>query len=1449
MSFHPSNLVKLTRDNHMIWRTQIVPYLEGNDLYDYVTGDVPCPPKFINSVATNSSPSVSIPNPAYKVWYQQDKLILGAIVSTLTEAILPHVYGIKTSREVWNLLEKLFASESKARNLQIRFQIATMKKNNLSISDYFQKAQNLSHTLAAIDQPMKESELTLHILAGLSAEYDSLVTSITTRVEPVSLEDLYAHLLTYEQRLEQNHMTTDLAVSSVNVAQRQGSSNNFSKQQRNFPPNNYTSGRRGRGPPQFFHNASSTSQRPTCQLCHKPGHTASTCFHRFDHAYECVPSPPSAFHITSSSPSQDMNWYPDTAATHHLTNDLSNLNMQSEEYTGNEQIRVGNGQGLDILHSGLASLPTAKKIFSLKSLLHVPDIQKNLISVNQFTRDNNVSIEFHPFDFRVKDLCTGTLLLKGPSKNGLYPWPSSSSISSPPTAFMGERVSVDSWHRRLGHPALRIVQQVISKHSIPVLSNKSSDVCSACQQGKMHRLHFGSTSSVSNSPLNLLFLDVWGPAPLLSINNKRYYLSIVDDFSRYSWLFPMTLKSDALSIFLKFQTLVENYFETTIKSVQTDGGGEFLPLQRHLSKSGISYRQTCPHTHHQNGSVERKHRHIVDTGLSLLSHSKVPFKFWDAAFDTATYLINRLPSPVTQNKSPFEILFDKTPDYKFLKVFGCECFPYLRPYNKNKFSFRSKSCVFLGYSKPHTGYKCFDLDSGKTIIARHVVFNENLFPFSSLTGSAPSTKYLPVVNPKIPQSQDDHIASAAHDVSSPVAPPAENFPACQQALSHSTVACFPFHPPSSRDFSEIQRSPHAVSPATRPPTNENALSHSSLIPNSHEFPEFPRNSRESSTESSRQNSTLQISSPSDSMPIDTSDQAYDTVPQTETYNQSLQQDNTLAQATDTTQQQHVPSPPLRTHGMLTRSQNHISKPKIPTDGTIKYPLPHALTASLTTTTIEPTCFTSAVKDAVWRDAMTAEFNALIQNGTWKLVSSTPSINIVGSKWVFRIKRKADGSIDRYKARLVAKGYHQQPGVDFTETYSPVIKPITIRAVLSLAVSAGWVMKQIDVSNAFLHGNLTETVYMSQPPGFVHPQFPTAVCELKKAIYGLKQAPRAWFSRLSTRLLDLGFVSSKSDSSLFIYKSSGITLLALVYVDDIILTGSDSTSIDRLIKVLSEDFPIKELGNLNFFLGIEVTQIPDGIHLSQQRYISDILQRTNMDLSKPITSPMAASSPLSKYSGVSLTDPTTYRSTVGALQYLSITRPDISFAVNKVSQFMHNPRDTHWSAVKRILHYLKHSITHGLVIRRSSSSQLTAYSDADWAGCPDDRKSTSGYCVFFGQNLISWCSKKQPTVSRSSTESEYKAIANAAAELTWIQSLLSELGVFLSMPPILLCDNIGATYLTANPLFHARTKHIAIDYHFVRDKVAAKTLVVKFLSSKDQIADILTKPLVSTRFQK
>lgn len=368
--------------------------------------------------------------------------------------------------------------------------------------------------------------------------------------------------------------------------------------------------------------------------------------------------------------------------------------------------------------------------------------------------------------------------------------------------------------------------------------------------------------------------------------------------------------------------------------------------------------------------------------------------------------------------------------------------------------------------------------------------------------------------------------------------------------------------------------------------------------------------------------------------------------------------------------------------------------------------------------------------------------------------------------------------------------------------------------------------------------------MQQPPGYESKSHPNYVCKLDKALYGLKQAPRAWYARLCNKLVALGFKASKADTSLFYYNKGSHSIYVLVYVDDIIVASSSQAATSALLNDLQHEFALKDLGDLHYFLGIEVRRSADTLILSQERYALDVLARAGMKNCKPVDTPLPTSTKLSLEEGERLgpDDATKYKSLVGALQYLTLTRPDISYSVNKVCQFLHAPTTSHMSAVKRILRFVRGTCNSGMKFSKSDSTLVSAFSDADWAGCIDDRRSTGGFAVFLGSNLISWCARKQPTVSRSSTEAEYKALANATAELMWVQKLLTELGIRHPPAARLWCDNLGATYLSANPVFHARTKHIEIDFHFVRERVAQKLLDIRLIHTGDQVADGFTKPL-------
>ncbi|KAK1630656.1 hypothetical protein QYE76_004971 [Lolium multiflorum] len=404
----------------------------------------------------------------------------------------------------------------------------------------------------------------------------------------------------------------------------------------------------------------------------------------------------------------------------------------------------------------------------------------------------------------------------------------------------------------------------------------------------------------------------------------------------------------------------------------------------------------------------------------------------------------------------------------------------------------------------------------------------------------------------------------------------------------------------------------------------------------------------------------------------------------------------------------------------TRSRSGIVRPKERTDGTVAW-YAACMSAAISDPTAEPRTYQAALSIPHWRDAMEQEYSALLRNNTWTLVPPPSRVNIIDSKWVFKVKKHSDGSIERYKARLVDRGFRQRYGLDYEDTFSLVVKPTTIRLLLSLAVTRGWSLRQLDVHNAFLHGLLEEEVYMRQPPGFVDADHPDYLCRLTKALYGLKQAPRAWNARLAAALRVHGFAPSTADSSLFLLQRPEVTMYLLVYVDDIILISSSPSAADALVHALGADFAVKDLGTLHFFLGIEVAPSADGLIMSQKKYSLDLLQRAGMLKCKATSTPMSSTDKITAFDGelLSSEDATEYMSIVGGLQYLTITRPDLSYAVNRVCQYLHMPRDTHWSAVKRILRYVRLTVSYGLSLRPSSSEILSAYSDTDWTGSPDD----------------------------------------------------------------------------------------------------------------------------------
>ena len=504
--------------------------------------------------------------------------------------------------------------------------------------------------------------------------------------------------------------------------------------------------------------------------------------------------------------------------------------------------------------------------------------------------------------------------------------------------------------------------------------------------------------------------------------------------------------------------------------------------------------------------------------------------------------------------------------------------------------------------------------------------------------------------------------------------------------------------------------------------------------------------------------------------------------------------------------------------------------------------------------IEPQTVQEAMSsdDAVqWKAEMDKEYKSLQENSTWELVELPPNRQAVGCKWVFKVKYGHDGKVDRFKSRLVAKGYSQKYGIDYDETFSPVVRFSSIRTLISLAVEKKMLIHQMDVVTAFLNGNLEEEIYMRQPEGYIEAGQEHLVCKLKKSLYGLKQSPRCWNTAFKDFMQEIGYVQSVADPCVFIKKANTLSVVA-VYVDDLILLAETEEDMRSLKSKLCARFKMKDIGRLHYCLGITVVHDDDRncLWIHQRQYIQNIIDKYGLSEGKTVCTPMDANVKLWKDDGVSKpVDTVLYQSIIGSLLYAAIaTRPDISQAVGALSKFNSCPTEAHLTAAKRILRYLKGTEDVGLKYQKSGKP-LFGYSDADWAGNLDDRRSTSGNVFLMANAGISWLSKKQSTVALSTAESEYIALCMAAQEAVWLKRLFADLGVVQESPICIMEDNQGAIAMTKNPVGHARTKHIDIKYHYVRECVDKGHIDLQYCPSEDMLADIFTKPVPRQKFEK
>uniref|UniRef100_W8B6G9 Retrovirus-related Pol polyprotein from transposon TNT 1-94 n=1 Tax=Ceratitis capitata TaxID=7213 RepID=W8B6G9_CERCA len=1338
MALNTSRIELLSKDNFDTWSMQVEALLIKNDLWEYVNG-------------SNLMPAET-DTAAKSVWLKADKKARADLVLAIQPSELKQVRGCETSREVWLKLESIYASKGPARKATLLKQLMLQKLDEGDdVKEHIAKFFDAVDKLESMNVQINGDLLSIMLLYSLPSTYENFRCAIESRDELPTAEVLKIKIIEESEARKQSAGNTVIAMAAKSHVQDKQSRQKFIKSKREF----------------------------RCFKCGFLGHKARFCSAKRDsddHGKESNNSKHSAYSADETYAAyhsaveekflEDIRgrraWILDSGCTAHLCGDKYMFKMM--KMSPKAKLNLASQQAsADVRGKGSVHLSVigadGQRVAEFQNTLFVPELRTNLISVAQIT-NKGYKVTFTKDGAFVSN-ADGKITLTADRKGDLYYVRESSEC-----AYVQPKCSeLLKWHYRMGHLNAADLTKLVKDGIVPasdVGDMKQLIQCEVCILGKMSALPFNRGKGPCSEPLKVIHSDVVGPFREESIGRARYFVTFIDDCTRWCEIYLLRQKSDVFEAFKLYQSFMERQTGLKIKCLQSDNGREYLnnDFDKYLSESGIARRLSVPRTPEQNGVAERMNRTLLDMTRCLLLQSGLSNCFWSEAVATACYVRNRCPSRALGGKSPYECLNKEKPNVKHFRSFGSKVMVLDKLPDKNKLAPRCDEGVFVGYPRETKSYRVWIPKAHKIICARDVRFVSEQQLFSIPTNNI-------------------------NDLLVPLEIPEENNGECRKFVdfTHSQIDDIRSNEPTTGadcQVEEIRRAPGR-----------------------------PKLMRMGNRGRPRKMFRCRVNSePSQKTACQDSD------------NDSADDNDVFV-------------------------------------GIAEISLRDALCGP---------------EREEWSDALECEVMNIIKNDTWDIVTIVDNKNIVGCRFVLTNKYGPDGNIERRKARLVAKGCGQKYGINYTDTYAPVARLESIRLLLALSTHFNLTIWQFDVVSAYLNGTLSEKVFMRVPDNLydilkrLQIKFNKTgdvgskaskmmneidkggnACRLKRALYGLKQAGRQWYAELKSKLISMGLKPTENESCLFHGYFEKNLVLLLVYVDDLLIASSEVKIIHKLKQKLLKYFEIKDIGRANYCLGLEIHQKDGTISLKQSGYIQALLKKFGMSQCNPVATPSELNMNFDKNDTINEACP--YRELIGALMYMSVSaRPDIANTVSRLAQFVANPTKCHWNAAKRVLRYLAGTANKGLLYRKTDLP-LIGYADADWGGCTTDRRSYTGYVFLLSGAVISWKSQKQRTVALSSTEAEYVSLAESAKEAVYLRSLLNEIGLQKLADATIYVDNRGAQCLANDPVFHARTKHIDIKHHFVRECISAGLFSLKHVSTQEMIADVMTKPLARANHEK